>query len=45
MESTNTKLRLLMRVAFGYRDTDALIAMAMLDRGGLCPPLPGRAAA
>jgi transposase len=45
VESTNTKLRLLMRVAFGYRDTDALIAMAMLDRGGLCPPLPGRAAA
>jgi hypothetical protein len=30
---------------FGYRDTDALIAMAMLERGGLCPPLPGRAAA
>ena len=45
VESTNTKLRLLMRVAFGYRDTDALIAMAMLDRGGVCPPLPGRAAA
>jgi transposase len=44
VESTNTKLRLLMRVAFGYRDTDALIAMALLDRGGACPPLPGRTA-
>jgi len=44
-ESTNTKLRVLMRVAFGYRDTGALIAMAMLARGGICPRLPGRAAA
>jgi transposase len=45
VESVNTKIRLLQRVAFGYRDPDALIAMAMLDLGGCCPPLPGRAAA
>lgn len=44
VESVNTKIRLLQRVAFGYRDPEALIAMAMLDLGGCCPPLPGRAA-
>jgi transposase len=42
IESVNTRLRLLMRVAFGFRSTDALIALAMLSLGGLCPPLPGR---
>ncbi|MHB8340869.1 MAG: ISL3 family transposase [Mycobacteriales bacterium] len=45
VESVNTKIRLLQRVAFGYRDPEALIAMAMLDLGGACPALPGRAAA
>lgn len=45
VESINTKLRLLTRIAFGFRSPDALIALAMLDLGGLCPPLPGRAAA
>jgi transposase len=45
VESVNTKIRLLQRVAFGYRDPEALIAMAMLDLGGCCPYLPGRAAA
>ena len=44
-ESTNTKLRLLTRVAYGFRSTDNLIALCMLDRGGYCPPLPGRHAA
>ena len=42
VESVNTKIRLLQRVAFGYRDPEALIAMAMLDLGGCCPELPGR---
>lgn len=42
VEAVNTKIRLLQRVAFGYRDPEALIAMAMLDLGGCCPPLPGR---
>lgn len=41
--SVNTKLRLLTRIAFGFRSPDALIALAMLDLGGLRPPLPGRA--
>ena len=41
-EATNTHLRLLTRRAYGYRGPEALIAMATLTRGGLCPPLPGR---
>jgi transposase len=41
-EATNTHLRLLTRRAYGYHSADALIAMAALTRGGLCPPLPGR---
>jgi transposase len=42
IESTNTKLRLLTRMAYGFRSTDNLIALCMLDRGGYRPPLPGR---
>jgi len=42
VESTNTKLRLLTRVAYGFRSTDNLISLCTLDRGGYCPPLPGR---
>ncbi len=45
VESVNTKLRLLTRIAFGFRSPEALIALAMLDLGGLCPPLPSRTAA
>lgn len=41
-ESVNTKLRLLTRIAYGFRNTDNLIALCLLDRGGHCPPLPGR---
>ncbi len=44
-ESVNTKLRLLTRIAYGFRSTDNLIALCLLDRGGHCPPLPSRAAA
>ena len=43
VESTNTKLRLLTRMAYGFKSTDNLIALCLLDRGGYCPPLPGRA--
>jgi transposase len=43
-EATNTHLRLLTRRAYGYHTPEALIAMAMLTRGGLCPQLPGRPA-
>jgi transposase len=42
LESVNTKLRLLTRQAFGFRDPHALIGLAMLALGGLCPPLPDR---
>jgi transposase len=42
VESVNTKIRLLTRRAFGFRSPDALIALALLSMGGLCPPLPGR---
>jgi len=44
VEATNTHLRVLTRRAYGFHSPEALIAMAMLTRGGLCPPLPGRAA-
>jgi transposase len=42
VESTNTKIRLLHRMAFGFKKPEHLIALALLDRGGYCPPLPGR---
>ena len=41
-EATNTHLRALTKRAYGFHSPDALIAMALLTRGGLCPPLPGR---
>ncbi|MCI0689724.1 MAG: ISL3 family transposase [Sporichthyaceae bacterium] len=42
IESTNTKIRLLTRIAFGFHDPQALIALAMLALGGYRPALPGR---
>ena len=42
IESTNTKIRLITRVAFGFHSADALIALAMLSLGGHPPVLPGR---
>jgi transposase len=45
IESTNTKIRLLTRIAFGFRSPEALIALAMLSLGGYRPALPGRSAA
>lgn len=45
IESTNTKIRLLTRIAYGFRSPEALIALAMLSLGGHRPPLPGRTAA
>ena len=41
-ESVNTKLRLLTRIAYGFKSTDNLIALCYLDRGGYCPDLPAR---
>jgi transposase len=42
IKSTNTKIRLLTRIAFGFRSPEALIALAMLALGGHRPVLPGR---
>jgi transposase len=41
-EATNTHPRTLTTRAYGFHTPEALISMAMLTRGGLCPPLPGR---
>lgn len=42
IESMNTKIRLITRVAFGFRSPEALIGLAMLSLGGHKPVLPGR---
>lgn len=42
VESMNTKIRLIARRAFGFHSPHAMIALAMLGLGGLCPPLPDR---
>jgi transposase len=42
IESVNTKIRLITRIAFGFKDPHALIALAMLSLGGHRPTLPGR---
>ena len=39
-EATNTHLRAYTKRAYAFHSPDALIAMAMLTRGGLCPALP-----
>jgi len=42
VESTNTKLRVIHRRAYGFKTPEAMIALGMLALGGLCPDLPGR---
>ena len=42
VESMNTKIRLITRIAFGFTSPDALMALAMLSLGGHKPVLPGR---
>jgi transposase len=42
VEAINTNIRLITRRAFGFHSPNALIALAMLTHGGLCPPLPER---
>jgi transposase len=39
-EQINTQIRLITRRGFGYHSQEAVIALAMLSLGGLCPPLP-----
>lgn len=42
IESTNTKIRLITRIAFGFHSAAPLIALALLSLGGHRPTLPGR---
>jgi transposase len=42
IESVNTKVRLITRVAYGFHGPQALIALATLSLGGQRPALPGR---
>jgi transposase len=42
VEQVNTQIRLITRRGFGYHSQEAVIALAMLRLGDLCPPLPGR---
>ena len=42
VESTNTKIRLIHRRAFGFHSAEALIGLAMLSLGQPRPALPGR---
>ncbi len=41
IESINTRIRLITRLAFGFTSPNALIALAMLNLGGHKPALPG----
>jgi transposase len=42
IESTNTKIRLITRMAYGFKSPEPLIALALLTLGGHQPHLPGR---
>jgi transposase len=42
IESVNTKIRVITRMAFGFPNPTALIGLAMPALGGLRPALPGR---
>jgi transposase len=42
IESTNTKIRLLTRIAFGFHGPEPLIALALLALGSHPPQLPNR---
>lgn len=41
IESMNTKIRVMIRVLFGFESPEALISLAMLSLGGHKPVLPG----
>jgi transposase len=42
VEAMNTGIRVLTRKAYGFHGPDAVIVLAMLKHGGLCPSLPAR---
>jgi hypothetical protein len=41
-EGLNRRVRLVINRAYGFKFTNNLIALRLLDRSGHCPPLPGR---
>lgn len=42
MEATNNKIKLVIRVAFGFRNEANMISMVMLTCSDVRPRLPGR---
>lgn len=42
IEATNNKIKLVIRTAYGFRNTDHLLSMVMLSCSDLHPSLPGR---
>ena len=42
VEAANNKIKLLIHTAYGFRNTDSLIAMVMLSCSSVRPRLPGR---
>ncbi len=42
VESTNQAIGLIIRPSFGFNSSEAIIALAKLCLGGLCPPLRDR---
>jgi transposase len=42
VESMNTKIRLIVRIAFGFHSAEAIIALAIIGLGGYRPALPTR---
>lgn len=42
MEATNNKIKLVIRMAYGFRNSDNMIAMVMLACSDVHPRLPGR---
>mgnify|MGYP005964638759 FL=1 len=42
IEATNNKIKLIIRMAYGFRNTDNLISMVMMSCSAVKPMLPGR---
>jgi len=41
-EAANNKIKLVIRMAYGFRNVENMIAMVMLSCSELCPALPDR---
>ena len=42
IEATNNKIKLLIRIAYGFRNIDSMISLIMLFCSPIVIPLPGR---